>query len=146
MIISGSTDYRTYQAAALRQRYAVRFISASGPVRKSSAARTPAESGITIAPKRLNDEVAELLRFKTSTFAAFGMQRNGVWGTETASQKVEHFGLWFGALVAPPESEVQASYAIQDTPDMVAQHYGRFLPQDKSEIAARILNQVWEAA
>jgi hypothetical protein len=29
---------------------------------------------------------------------------------------------------------------------MVAQHYGRFLPQDKSEIAVRILNQVWEAA
>lgn len=29
---------------------------------------------------------------------------------------------------------------------MVAQHNGRFLPQDKSEIAARILNQVWEAA
>ena len=51
--------------------------------------------------------MAELLRFKTSTFAAFGMQRNGVWGTETASQKVEHFGLWFGAFVAPPESEVQ---------------------------------------
>jgi hypothetical protein len=35
------------------------------------------------------------------------MQRNGVWGAETASQKVEHFGLWFGAFVAPPESEVQ---------------------------------------
>jgi hypothetical protein len=40
----------------------------------------------------------------------------------------------------------QASYAIQDTPEMVAQHYGRFLPQDKSALAARILNQVWEAA
>jgi NAD(P)-dependent dehydrogenase (short-subunit alcohol dehydrogenase family) len=40
----------------------------------------------------------------------------------------------------------QASYAIQDTPDMVAKHYGRFLPQDKAELAARILNQVWEAA
>ncbi|WP_156382012.1 MULTISPECIES: hypothetical protein [unclassified Aureimonas] len=40
----------------------------------------------------------------------------------------------------------QASYAIQDTPEMVAQHYGRFLPQDKAEIAAWILNQVWEAA
>jgi hypothetical protein len=40
----------------------------------------------------------------------------------------------------------QASYAIQDTPDMVAQHYGRFLPQDKAALAARILNQVWEAA
>jgi hypothetical protein len=40
----------------------------------------------------------------------------------------------------------QASYAIQDTAEMVAQHYGRFLPQDKAEIAARILNQVWQAA
>ncbi|ORE97743.1 hypothetical protein ATO4_07385 [Aurantimonas sp. 22II-16-19i] len=29
---------------------------------------------------------------------------------------------------------------------MVAQHYGRFLPQDKATIAARILNKVWEAA
>ena len=107
VIISGSTDYRRYQAAAIRQRYAVRFSCASGPVRKSSPPRTPEESGIVIAPKRLNDEMAEFLCFKTSTFAAFGMQRNGVWGTETASQKVEHFGLWFGAFVAPPESEVQ---------------------------------------
>lgn len=29
---------------------------------------------------------------------------------------------------------------------MVAQHYGRFLPQDKAEITARILNKAWEAA
>lgn len=40
----------------------------------------------------------------------------------------------------------QASYAIQDTPEMVAQHYGRFLPQDKAALAAQVLNQVWEAA
>jgi len=40
----------------------------------------------------------------------------------------------------------QASYAIQDTPDMVAKHYGRFLPQDKAALAAKILNEVWEAA
>lgn len=39
----------------------------------------------------------------------------------------------------------QASYTIQVTPDMVAKHYGRFLPQDKAALAARILNQVWEA-
>lgn len=37
-------------------------------------------------------------------------------------------------------------YAIQDTPEVVANHYGRFLPQDKSALAAKILNQVWEAA
>lgn len=40
----------------------------------------------------------------------------------------------------------QASYAIQDTPEMVAKHYGRFLPEDKAAMAAQILNQVWLAA
>jgi hypothetical protein len=40
----------------------------------------------------------------------------------------------------------QASYAIQDTPGVVQQDYGRFLPRDKAALAARILNQVWEAA
>ena len=40
----------------------------------------------------------------------------------------------------------QASYAIRDTPDVVQQHYGRFLPQDKAALAAKILNQLWEAA
>lgn len=40
----------------------------------------------------------------------------------------------------------QASYAIQDTPDTIQQHYGRFLPQDKAALAACILNEVWQAA
>jgi len=40
----------------------------------------------------------------------------------------------------------QASYAIQDTPDMVAKHYGRFLPQDKAALAASVLNKAWESA
>lgn len=40
----------------------------------------------------------------------------------------------------------QASYAIQDTPEVVAKHYGRFLPQDKAALAADILNRVWLAA
>ena len=46
---------------------------------------------------------------------------------------------WFGA-------DEQASYAIQDRPDMVAQHYGRFLPQDKAALAAEVLNRAWFAA
>lgn len=91
----------------MRQRYAVRFTCAPGRRRPSSIAQRPEDSGIVIAPKRLNDEMAAILRFKTATFADLGLQRNGVWGTETASQKVEHFGLWFGAFAAPPESEVQ---------------------------------------
>jgi hypothetical protein len=40
----------------------------------------------------------------------------------------------------------QARYAIQDTPNVVQQRHGRFLPQDKAALAAKILNQVWEAA
>lgn len=40
----------------------------------------------------------------------------------------------------------QARYAIQEASEMVAQHYGRFLPEDKFEIAARMLNQVWESS
>jgi hypothetical protein len=40
----------------------------------------------------------------------------------------------------------QASYAIQDTPETVESHYGRFLPQDKAAIAAQVLNRAWEIA
>ncbi|RYG38441.1 MAG: hypothetical protein EON93_02060, partial [Burkholderiales bacterium] len=40
----------------------------------------------------------------------------------------------------------QASYAIQDTPETVAHHYGRFLPQDKAALAAQVLNKVWAEA
>lgn len=107
VIISGSTDYRRYQAAAMRQRYAVRFSYAAGPRQKMAGPRAPDEAGVIDAPARLDRELTDLLRFKTSTLAAFGLQRNGVWGEETASQKVEHFGLWFGAFAAPPTSEVR---------------------------------------
>jgi hypothetical protein len=53
---------------------------------------------------------------------------------------------WARKRGAVTGSYEQASYAIQDTPDVVQQHYGRFLPQDKAALAAKILNQVWEAA
>lgn len=39
----------------------------------------------------------------------------------------------------------QASYAIQDTAKTVADHYGRFLPQEKAAWAARVLDEVWKA-
>ncbi|ARJ65675.1 hypothetical protein WV31_08405 [Magnetospirillum sp. ME-1] len=107
VIISGSTDYRRFQASAMRQHYAVRFACASAPRRRPSLAKAPDEPGIIDAPAQLNAELAELLKFKTSTFTAYGLQRNGVWGEETASQRIEHFGLWFGAFAAPAESEVR---------------------------------------
>lgn len=36
-----------------------------------------------------------------------------------------------------------AAYSIQNTADTVARHYGRFLPKDKSALAALIVNKVW---
>lgn len=115
VIISGSTDYRRFQAAAMKQRYAVRFKSLSlklknawrddEEVSSDDPEREPG-SGVVGAPARLEGEMRSLLQFKTSTLTAFGLQRNGVWNEETAAQKVEHFGLMFGALAASPTSPV----------------------------------------
>ncbi|WP_132960925.1 hypothetical protein [Rhizobium sp. BK251] len=124
VIISGSTDYRRYQAAASKQRYAIRFpgvtygggsLSPRSSIAAAGAGRSEEEafedpdllSGVVDAPPRLAMEMADLIRFKTSTLTAIGFQRNGVWGEETASQKIEHLGLMFGALAASPAGIVK---------------------------------------
>lgn len=123
VIISGSTDYRRYQAAATKQRYAIRFpgitygggtLSPRPQMNPDSASHNPEAfedpdllSGVVDAPPQLAVEMADLIRFKTSTLTAIGFQRNGVWGEETASQKVEHLGLMFGALAASPAGVVK---------------------------------------
>ena len=124
VIISGSTEYRRYQAAASKQRYAIRFpgvtygssflssrslASAAGANQNVAAELDDPDllSGVIDAPPRLAMEMADLIRFKTSTLTAIGFQRNGVWGEETASQKIEHLGLMFGALAASPNGVVK---------------------------------------
>ncbi|MBB4105811.1 hypothetical protein [Allorhizobium borbori] len=124
VIISGATEYRRYQAAAVKQRYAIRFPGVTyggSPLSPRSLASAVGEnqkavpefddpdllSGVVDAPPRLAMEMADLIRFKTSTLTAIGFQRNGVWGEETASQKIEHLGLMFGALVASPNGAVK---------------------------------------
>jgi hypothetical protein len=124
VIISGSTEYRSYQAAVSKQRYAIRFpgvtyggrsLSPRSLTSVASANHNAAEdlddpdllSGVVDAPPRLAMEMADLIRFKTSTLTAIGFQRNGVWGEETASQKIEHLGLMFGALAASPSDLVK---------------------------------------
>ncbi len=67
----------------------------------------PTCSGGLAPPRTLQEEMSSLVRFKTATLAAAGYQRSGVWGAETASQKIEHLGLLFGALTALPESRVR---------------------------------------
>lgn len=114
VIIRGSTDYRRFQAAAMKQRYAIRFSGIADTQSehpRDDDARydeddgdEPSEftSGVMEAPPVLAMEMAELIRFKTATLTAVGLKRNGVWGNETASQKIEHLGLMFGALAADP--------------------------------------------
>jgi hypothetical protein len=128
VIISGSTNYRRFQAAATKQRYAIRFPgityggSALSPrLPTSNGLRDEDEkvpttegledpdllSGVVDAPPRLAMEMADLIRFKTSTLTEIGYRRNGVWNEETASQKIEHLGLMFGALAASPNRVVK---------------------------------------
>lgn len=110
VVISGSTEYRRYQAAAARQRYAIRFKGLGLAKRRTPNASTydpDFTEGVRAAPEHLEAEMAELLRFKTSTLTSFGYQRNGVWNEETAAQKIEHLGLMFGALAASPRSTVK---------------------------------------
>ena len=123
VIISGSTDYRRFQAAAMKQRYAIRFPGIvygqaaanhdcvedheAGEIEVPSFADPDLISGVIDAPPTLAIEMANLIRFKTATLTAFGLQRNGVWGEETASQKIEHLGLMFGALAAHPRGPVR---------------------------------------
>lgn len=121
-IINGSTDYRRFQAIAMKTRYALRFpsLEQGGPShrRKSSDDEDQAAAdmnepdpdlapGRCLAPPVLLAEVDELVSFKTATLTRFGYQRNGVWGSETADQRLEHLGLLFGALAASPWGPVR---------------------------------------
>lgn len=114
-IVSGGTEYRRYQAAAIKNRYAVQFET-EGPVglkrpypplHADDEMFSDLTSGVVQAPKELAAEVAGLAAFKQSTLTTLGYQRNGVWGSETAAQRIEHLGLLFGALSAPPDGPVR---------------------------------------
>lgn len=123
VILTGATEYRRFQAAAIKNRYAIRFPGLieqnfSSPIiakdedaefdSLDSSDLDPDILYSTIdAPAQLRNEMEKLIRFKTSTLTAAGYQRIGVWGTETAAQKIEHLGLLFGALAAVPASAVQ---------------------------------------
>lgn len=66
VIISGSTEYRRYQAAAIRQRFGMRFSCAQSRRRRAGEKDPDREAAVVIdAPPRLNREMAQLLSFKT---------------------------------------------------------------------------------
>lgn len=111
VIISGSTEYRRFQAAAMQDRFALRFpsqiyLAAEGSGASEAKSSAEVKSSARIAPVQLQSEMSDLISFKTATLTAAGYRRSGVWGADTAAQKVEHLGLLFGALASAPESRV----------------------------------------
>jgi len=115
-IITGATEYRRYQSSAAKAPYAVRFNSLQTKKRRLGTVQDPNGDNAVdpdihktafTAPERLEAEMNELVRFKTSTLTALGQQRNGVWNSETTAQRVEHFGLLLGAFAASPNSVVK---------------------------------------
>ncbi|ATI80636.1 hypothetical protein A6768_11960 [Sphingobium yanoikuyae] len=135
-IISGATEYRRFQAQAMKLRYAIRFPTLMG--RKAQPSLPTSEDhdfddqgdlfGVTDAPARLAAEMAELIRFKTATLTDIGFQRIGVWNEETTFQKIEHFGLMFGALAASPRGAV----------------HGHGVPLKALSLALLISPRVWD--
>lgn len=101
VVISGSTDYRRFQAAAMKHRYSIRFPGLLG---ESTRPRGPyrfcrnedgalLDPDLTVAavdaPPQLAQEMADLVHFKTSTLTAFGYQRSGVWRTHERRSRVQ---------------------------------------------------------
>ncbi len=129
VIVSGATDYRRYQAEALRHRYGLRFPPLEGVGRGAwdDAARYPKVDGLR-APPRLIREMADLIRFKTATLTAIGSKRTGVWGDETVMQKVEHIGLLFGAMAADPASPIN----------------GLGVPSDRLTLGLLVMPSIWD--
>jgi hypothetical protein len=116
VVITGSTDYRRYQASASKTPFALHFPGLAqaerdllSPTRRASAQDRLSTSRRRLAPERLRDEMARLIAFKTATLTSLGYQRSGVWGAETASQKIEHLSLMFGALAAEPSGAIRGA-------------------------------------
>ena len=92
-IIAGSTDYRRFQAAAMKHRYSVKFPDLHGTESSCDEDQDTSEKdpdlarACRVAPRELAREMGQLLAFKTSTLTAPGYQRRDIWGEETASQR-----------------------------------------------------------
>lgn len=125
-ILTGGTAYHRYHAAISKHRFAFRFDHLLEGGRRSML--TPKVRPEFVPPARLDREMADLLQFKTRTLTEVGFQRSGVWGVETASQKLEHLGLLFGALAAAPDGAAA----------------GRGLRRDQLTFALLVSPAVWD--
>lgn len=144
VILTGSTEYRSYQAEEVRTRFALRFpgLDTAGRRRADTGGLTPEDCGglgadekeprrppgPLTAPPRLAAEMARLLAFKTSTLAPPGHERSSVWNGESAMQRLEHISLLLGALSAAADGPVR----------------GRGLPLTQVTLALLVFPSVWD--
>lgn len=132
VIVSGATEYRRYQAQAMRDRFALKFGRFASHVAGRSESRDKFDlklpSGPRSAPPRLQQELEALLRFKTATLTDIGFSRQGVWCEETAAQKIEHLGLLFGALSASPDDRIK----------------GLGIPRNDLSLALLVVPAIWD--
>jgi hypothetical protein len=109
-VLKGTTGYRRYQAAAMKERFALKFERPGdhpgAPTRNRMTGAKIRPSAALLAPPHLQDEMASLVEFKTAALTNLGFRRNGTWCEETASQRTEHLGLMFGALSADPNGAI----------------------------------------
>ena len=123
VMLRGSTDFRQFHAKSLKQRFSVQFpdLKVSKNIdwariqiddalhgcEQDTFDRQGCSTRVVKAAPRLSAEMAALVNFKTSTLTPAGLRRTGVWSEATVGQKVQHLGLMFGAMVAPPDSPVK---------------------------------------
>lgn len=110
VIISGSTDYRQYQAEMIKHPFSIRFPKVMKIVRgaeenKAFRARSSCRRGSIEASESLSIEMQNLINFKMSPLTPLGYERRGKWVEATAKQKIDHVGLFFGALSACPQGQ-----------------------------------------
>jgi hypothetical protein len=121
-VLAGATDYGRFLRVATQKRYSIRFpVVCDERSRKPQSRRYARNAGgddndpnddigrsmLVNAPPGLASEIAELVKFKTSTMAPAGFKRHASWSDYTAAYRVRHFGLIFGAFIASPRSSVE---------------------------------------
>lgn len=128
VVVAGSTDYRRYQSAAMKHRFAIRFPDLQRPCPSTLSPAPWRATGPNAAPWALGEEMKQLVAFKTAALTTRGYRRRGVWSPVTAAQRTEHFGLMFGALAASPDGPVR----------------GAGIPREHLTFALLVLPQIWD--
>ncbi|MES2256583.1 MAG: hypothetical protein V4559_16275 [Pseudomonadota bacterium] len=113
-VIGATTEYGRYHSKITQQGFSILFPSLSHLVRrragegsvieKAAFIGKPGTYGTTVAPARLAAEMENFIHFRTSLLPPAKFRRHYRWELDTARMAIRHFGIFFGALAAAPQS------------------------------------------